>query len=234
MKEKDIETKIKALINLYLREVPITKDESGNVTWAPLEKYQDFTSCVDKGERLMRYYSGQNVDSIVGNKHFWYLKFHPSAQKKAQEILNTTRPWEHINEPRFTCFEDWYAFVQESLSGIPYIKNIVWYDIALILAYVMNQPLMPDDRVYIHAKPQRIAKVLLPVLSVSEGTIRGMNRNKYIAINDIQIYFQKLTAYQVEDFLCWLGQKCKGVPDASKSSEKLNINIILNKTTNSI
>ena len=81
---------------------------------------------------------------------------------------------------------------------MPYIGDLVIYDVSLVIAYAVNNPLLlPKKYVYIHAKPKRNAKIVFPVI-LPGVSIKGNCINYSI----LPAYLKKLSADEVEDLLC--------------------------------
>lgn len=198
------ESEVRKLIAIYAQNYKSTT-LNGVIDWDRLNKYKDFltTPQSNKAKRLMKY-AGSN-----GNSHFWYLSYHPTEHKAAIAKLDSDSPWNKISQPNFTNFETWYKHVNQNvLYGIRFIKEVVWYDTSLIMAYLLNQKLMPDELVYVHALPMRAAYAIFRWIGVPKQTVlyNGQLKHHYIPMQNVPACLQGLTAYELEDFFCMVGE----------------------------
>lgn len=190
------------LVAEYKTLTTLSINSAGAITWSPLQKFRDFLSLPNnkKGERIMRYRSGNNN----GNMHFWYLKIFYKAQEKAADQLTSASTWSVVNKNNYRNFEEWYDYIKGVLANIDHISYVVWYDVALIQAYLLRQAIMPNEYVYFHALPLWAAVQVFEKLGVAKADITRMKKDHRLAKTKIPICFQSLTAYEIEDFFCWL------------------------------
>lgn len=211
------------LVTEYKKLTTLSINSAGIVTWSPLQKFRDFLSLPDnrKGERIMRYKSGNNN----GNIHFWYLKIFHKAQEKAAAELKSASTWSDVNKNNYRNFEEWYDYIKGVLANIDHISYVVWYDVALIQAYLLRQTIMPNEYVYFHALPLWAAVQVYEMLGVPKTDITQMKKDHRLAKAKIPACFQSLTAYEIEDFFCWLAHNMQYVYDYKHPKPKPQRNI---------
>ena len=119
------------------------------------------------------------------------------VKKKASQILANT----HVFSQTFTDFESLYAHVEQLLKvqgGLTGIGPLFIYDVALRVGYLLNPQVKPANYVYLQAGAWVGAKKLEQAGIIQPVYGRKVPISHFTSI----LPFAKMTAYEIEDFLC--------------------------------
>lgn len=161
--------------------------------------------------------------------YLWRFRKNWPYRDKLLKRIRTSAIW---NGPftHLTNFEDLYADVWNKLNNprIPYISQLVIYDIARYLACIEGSGcLMPKDFVYIHALPLKALYVMK-----NNGFLSNLKiTNGKISVSDLSPYFHSLSAEEIEDLFCQLGKSLRrvGKGKTSAKAEERAIDAIVSK-----
>lgn len=129
------------------------------------------------------------------NNHFWALK---SFHKSVAYILKNDFI-SHYPAPlsSFSNFEELYDWTYKWMKR-KYVTQLYIYDIALRFAILEpTGRLMPNQKVYLHAKPMKAYKDLH-----KKGYLSFAVKGRYAIIGLFPSVFTTLTAHEIEDLLC--------------------------------
>lgn len=155
--------------------------------------------------------------------HCWTLQMNISLRNIVLKIIEAEKPWTKTNA--FSNFENLYNYV-ESFMRMPGISQLYIYDVALRLTWLDGRKqILPDKKVYVHAKPMLGLKEL-----IKKGVFCGLTKSKgnedVIERKILAPWFGKMTAVQIEDILCHIGKsynrKKKGIPATNQIDRKLD------------
>ena len=185
----------------------------------------------DDSKRILRCFLDNTNDKamvlFIGNNHInrechqQYLWRFPKNWSSKDELLKRIREtalWD-VSFDHLDNFENLYSLVWDRLNTprIPQIQQLVIYDIAVHLAYINEERLLPKDVVYIHALPLKAWNTL-----IKNHILNGFKANiPQVQFSRLSPYFNGLSALQIEDLLCELGKSMRRVKygRASKNND---------------
>lgn len=132
------------------------------------------------------------AQALLTGSHERYLNFRHSSVHKNNAInaLVKAQPWTNSYED----FECLYADVCKILTDIPYIKDLVKYDVAKRIGVMLTPQTLPEKYVYIHNGTKLGASRLLGrALDINASQLK---RDEFIP------YFGDMSALHIENILC--------------------------------
>lgn len=154
--------------------------------------------------------------------HQWYLKcFRIKSGKSAVCTIESKRLW--LIPKTITDFEQLYEYVAKNLCGIPYIGQMTFYDIALRIAIINNNPsLFPQKSVYLHALSFLALRML-----IRKGYISRIPLSK--TINNVSTFGMltqlSLDARMIEDLFCYVYKSRKRVERGQLASSPKDVDL---------
>lgn len=148
------------------------------------------------------------AEALLSGSHQRYLNFKTAIKHRdnAKLKLAEAKLWDQ----QFKDFEELYASVCDVLRDIPYIKNLVKYDVAKRMAVMFQPEILPDKNVYIQNGAKIGAEKLLGRILNDESSI---DRKIFIQ------FFGNLPAVHIENILCIM-KDCLALKTVIEGSEK--------------
>ena len=128
---------------------------------------------------------------LVNGSHQRYLNF-PAAiayRDEAVRKLAEAKLW----DKNFSDFESLYDAVCEVMKGIPYIKDLVKYDVSKRLSVMLTPEVAPESFVYIQNGAKVGAKKLLG---------KSLDDVKRLPKSCFELFFPNLSSVHIENILC--------------------------------
>lgn len=89
--------------------------------------------------------------------HFWYFRMSKKCGFSVSTViskLTKDKPWDLAKQGKFSSFEDLRKHI-DSLIRMPYIGDLVIYDVSLVIAYAVNNPLLLPKNMSIFMRSPR-------------------------------------------------------------------------------
>lgn len=128
---------------------------------------------------------------LLTGSHQRYLNFAAAMSYRDEAIrrLSQAKLW----DKNFSDFESLYDAVCDVIGGIPYIKDLVKYDVTKRLGVMFTPEITPKDYVYIQNGAKTGAEKLLG------ANFDDVNR---VPISRLEPFFPNLSSVDIENILC--------------------------------
>lgn len=131
------------------------------------------------------------AEELLTGLHQRYLNFSQAKvfKDEAAQRLAEAKLW----DKSFSDFESLYDAVCDTIEGIPYIKDLVKYDVTKRLGVMLTPEIAPKDYVYIQNGAKIGAEKLLGI------SLDGVKR---IPRSRLEPFFPDLSSADIENILC--------------------------------
>lgn len=131
------------------------------------------------------------ANMLLMGSHQRYLNFANAKTFRDEAVrkLAESKLWDQ----QFSDFESLYAEVCNVIEGIPYIKDLVKYDVSKRLGVMFVPEVLPKDYVYIQSGAKIGAKKLLG---------KNFDDVKCVPISYFEPFFPNLSSVHIENILC--------------------------------
>lgn len=169
--------------------MPNFLDGLNNVLKLYLQKRESFRSDI----LLTSIVFGEHQERLLHHKYIDPIKMKKDAISALRSLLPIPRP---------NDFETLYDKVEESLKKVDGIKNLTYYDIALRIGFLYEEPLLPREKVYLAAGALEGIEELSN--SADNGglfQVKEWKEGRY-DISEFTGAFGDMESMYIEDFLC--------------------------------
>lgn len=129
--------------------------------------------------------------TLVAGSHQRYLSFATAITYRDEAVrkLAEAKLW----DKNFSDFESLYDAVCDVIKGIPYIKDLVKYDISKRVGVMLTPEVAPEKFVYIQNGAKKGAENLLG---------KSFDDVKMLPKNSFEPFFPNLSSVHIENILC--------------------------------
>lgn len=176
--------KIHKTISTFGDVINVYNQSSAGKLKKELDHYRQLSKIANKGAEEI-------AEELLTGSHQRYLNFAAAMSYRDEAIrrLAQAKLW----DKNFSDFESLYDAVCGVIGGIPYIKDLVKYDVTKRLGAMFTPEITPKDYVYIQNGARTGAEKLLG------ADFKGVNR---VPKSHFEPFFPNLSSVDIENILC--------------------------------